>query len=109
MKSYDYFISYNIKLFVQCIVIMDYLLVYKIYFFIDEIYLVLCKDILILFKIIVYNILKFFVEYGVVLMFIIDEKNVCFDGDIFLYVYFFCKKCGKIFDLFYSNEVKKVE
>ena len=40
-------------------------------------------------------------------MLTIDEKNACFDGDTSLHAHFLCKKCGKIFDLPYSNEVKK--
>ena len=44
-----------------------------------------------------------------VLLTTIDEKNACFDGDTSLHAHFLCKKCGKIFDLPYSNEVKKVE
>ncbi len=48
MKSYDYLISYNIKPSVQRIAIMDYLLAHKTHPSIDEIYLALCKDILLL-------------------------------------------------------------
>ena len=121
MKSYDYLISYNIKPSVQRIAIMDYLLAHKTHPSIDEIYLALCKDIPTLSKTTVYNTLKLFVEHGAALMLTIDEKNACFDGDTSLHApvsythlrahetNFLCKKCGKIFDLPYSNEVKKVE
>ena len=109
MKSYDYLISYNIKPSVQRIAIMDYLLAHKTHPSIDEIYLALCKDIPTLSKTTVYNTLKLFVEHGAALMLTIDEKNACFDGDTSLHAHFLCKKCGKIFDLPYSNEVKKVE
>ena len=109
MKSYDYLISYNIKPSVQRIAIMDYLLAHKTHPSIDEIYLALCKDIPTLSKTTVYNTLKLFVEHGAALMLTIDEKNACFDGDTSLHAHFLCKKCGKIFDLTYSNEVKKVE
>ena len=109
MKSYDYLISYNIKPSVQRIAIMDYLLAHKTHPSIDEIYLALCKDIPTLSKTTVYNTLKLFVEHGAALMLTIDEKNACFDGDTSLHAHFLCKKCGKIFDLPYSNEVKQVE
>jgi Fe2+ or Zn2+ uptake regulation protein len=88
---------------------MDYLLAHKTHPSIDEIYLALCKDIPTLSKTTVYNTLKLFVEHGAALMLTIDEKNACFDGDTSLHAHFLCKKCGKIFDLPYSNEVKKVE
>ena len=100
MKSYDYLISYNIKPSVQRIAIMDYLLSHKTHPSIDEIYLALCKEIPTLSKTTVYNTLKLFVEH---------EKNACFDGDTSLHAHFLCKKCGKIFDLPYSNEVKQIE
>lgn len=109
MKSYDYLISYNIKPSVQRMAIMDYLLSHKTHPSIDEIYLALCKDIPTLSKTTVYNTLKLFVEHGAALMLTIDEKNACFDGDISLHAHFLCKKCGKIFDMPYSGEVKQVE
>lgn len=109
MKSYDYLISYNIKPSVQRMAIMDYLLSHKTHPSIDEIYLALCKDIPTLSKTTVYNTLKLFVEHGAALMLTIDEKNACFDGDISLHAHFLCKKCGKIFDMPYSGEVKQVD
>lgn len=33
-------------------------------------------------------------------MITIDEHRVCYDGNINSHVHFYCKKCGKIIDLF---------
>ena len=88
---------------------MDYLLSHKTHPSIDEIYMALCKDIPTLSKTTVYNTLKLFVEHGAASMLTIDEKNACFDGDTSLHAHFLCKKCGKIFDLPYSSEVRHVE
>lgn len=109
MKGYDYLISYNIKPSVQRIAIMDYLLAHKTHPSVDEIYLALCKNIPTLSKTTVYNTLKLFVEQGAASMLTIDEKNACFDGETCLHAHFLCKKCGKIFDLPYGNEVVQVE
>lgn len=109
MKSYDYLLSYRIKPSVQRIAIMDYLLKHKTHPCIDEIYIALCKDIPTLSKTTVYNTLKLFVEHGAASMLTIDEKNACFDADTSLHAHFLCKRCGKIFDMPYHNEVKHVE
>lgn len=109
MKSYDYLLSYNIKPSVQRIAIMDYLLAHKTHPSIDEIYVALCKDIPTLSKTTVYNTLKLFVEHGAASMLTIDERNACFDGETSPHAHFLCKKCGKIFDLPYSNERKQME
>ena len=82
MKTYDYLLSFNIKPSVQRLAIMDYLLTHRTHPSIEEIYLALCDDIPTLSKTTVYNTLKLFVEHGAAQMLTIDEKNVCYDGDI---------------------------
>lgn len=99
MKTYDYLLSYNVKPSVQRLAIMDYLLTHRTHPSIEEIYLALCDAIPTLSKTTVYNTLKLFVEHGAVKMLTIDERNVCYDGDISLHAHFLCKKCNKIFDL----------
>mgnify|MGYP003417750133 FL=1 len=99
MKTYDYLLSFNVKPSVQRLAIMDYLLTHRTHPSIEEIYLALCDDIPTLSKTTVYNTLKLFVEHGAAQMLTIDEKNVCYDGDISLHAHFLCKKCNKIFDL----------
>ncbi|MBP3679443.1 MAG: transcriptional repressor [Bacteroidaceae bacterium] len=99
MKAYDYLLSFNIKPSVQRMAIMDYLMTHRTHPSIDEIYLALCDEIPTLSKTTVYNTLKLFVENGAAQMLTIDEKNVCYDGDISIHAHFLCKNCGKIHDL----------
>ena len=99
MKTYDYLLSFNVKPSVQRMAIMDYLLTHRTHPSIEEIYLALCDDIPTLSKTTVYNTLKLFVEHGAAQMLTIDERNVCYDGDITLHAHFLCKHCNKIFDL----------
>lgn len=112
MNVYEYLLSYNIKPSVQRIAIMDYLLKHHTHPCIDEIYLALHKDIPTLSKTTVYNTLKLFVEQGAAKMLTIDERNVCFDGDISAHAHFQCKCCGKIYDMpmhTINDEIKMME
>ncbi len=47
----------------------------------------------------VYNTLKLFSEQGAVQMLTIDERNANFDADTSAHAHFFCKCCGRIYDL----------
>ena len=109
MRTYDYLLSFNVKPSVQRMAIMDYLLTHRTHPSIEEIYLALCDDIPTLSKTTVYNTLKLFVEHGAAQMLTIDEKNVCYDGDISLHAHFLCKKCNKIFDLPAPAEDEQIE
>ena len=95
MKTYDYLLSFNVKPSVQRLAIMDYLLTHRTHPTIDEIYLALCHEIPTLSKTTVYNTLKLFVENGLAQMLTIDERNVCYDGDISFHAHFLCKQCNK--------------
>ena len=99
MKTYDYLLSFNVKPSVQRLAIMDYLLTHRTHPSIEEIYMALCDDIPTLSKTTVYNTLKLFVEQGAAQMLTIDERNVCYDGDITFHAHFLCKQCNKIYDL----------
>ena len=109
MKTYDYLLSFNVKPSVQRLAIMDYLLTHRTHPSIEEIYLALCDDIPTLSKTTVYNTLKLFVEHGAAQMLTIDERNVCYDGDISLHAHFLCKHCNKIFDLPAPAQDEQVE
>jgi Fur family ferric uptake transcriptional regulator/Fur family peroxide stress response transcriptional regulator len=37
-------------------------------------------------------------------MLTIDEKNLCFDGNLSPHAHFLCKKCGKIYDVMHREE-----
>lgn len=108
MKTYDYLLSFHVKPSVQRLAIMDYLLTHRTHPSIEEIYVALCDDIPTLSKTTVYNTLRLFVEHGAAQMLTIDEKNVCFDGDISMHSHFLCKQCNKIYDMPASVEDENV-
>ena len=108
MKTYDYLLSFNVKPSVQRLAIMDYLLTHRTHPSIDEIYLALCDEIPTLSKTTVYNTLKLFVEHGAAQMLTIDERNVCYDGDLSFHAHFLCKQCNKIYDMPASAEDAQV-
>lgn len=99
MRTYDYLLSFNVKPSVQRLAIMDYLLTHRTHPSVEEIYMALCDDIPTLSKTTVYNTLRLFVEHGAAQMLTIDEKNICYDGDISVHSHFLCKHCNKIFDM----------
>ena len=108
MKTYDYLLSFNVKPSVQRLAIMDYLLTHRTHPSIEEIYLALCDDIPTLSKTTVYNTLKLFVEHGAAQMLTIDERNVCYDGDISFHSHFLCKQCNKIYDIPATSADEKI-
>ena len=82
INVYNHLIGYNIKPSVQRIAVMDYLLKHRTHPSVEEIYSALSGDMPTLSKTTVYNTLKLFAEQGAAQMLTIDEKNVCFDGDL---------------------------
>lgn len=108
MNAYNHLLSFNIKPSVQRIAIMEYLLKHKTHPSVEEIYSVLSDAIPTLSKTTVYNTLKLFTEQGAAQMLTIDDKNVCFDGDMSLHAHFLCKSCGKVYDLSAEDMPKEV-
>lgn len=108
MNAYEYLLDYNIKPSVQRIAIMDYLLKHQTHPCIDEIYMAVNKDIPTLSKTTVYNTLKLFIEHGAARMLTIDERNVCFDGNVYPHAHFQCSKCGTIYDVPLYTEIKEI-
>ena len=96
MNSVDRLVKYGIKPSVQRIAITA-----------DEVYMALCDSIPTLSKTTVYNTLKLFVEQQAALMLTINDKNVHFDGDTSLHSHFFCRRCGKVYDLPYSGKKRE--
>lgn len=70
----------------------------------DIVYRELHKSIPTLSKTTVYNILKLFIEHGLVKELFIERGESRFDGDISLHSHFICNKCGRIFDFFPEKE-----
>ena len=90
---------YGIHPSVQRIAIMDYLLKHYTHPTVDEVYVSLCKDIPTLSKTTVYNTLRLFSEHGAAQMLTIDEKKICFDGNVTPHAHFMCRRCGKLLDV----------
>ncbi len=107
MNSVDRLVKYGIKPSVQRIAIMDYLMTHRTHPTADEVYMALCDSIPTLSKTTVYNTLKLFVEQQAALMLTINDKNVHFDGDTSLHSHFFCRRCGKVYDLPYSGKKRE--
>jgi Fur family ferric uptake transcriptional regulator/Fur family peroxide stress response transcriptional regulator len=95
---------HGIKPSLQRIAIMDYLLEHYTHPTADEIYTALSPSMPTLSKTTIYNTLKLFSEQGVVQMLTIDEKNLCFDGNLSPHAHFLCKNCGKIYDVMNREE-----
>ena len=91
--------AHNIRPSLQRIAVMDYLLTHRTHPTADEIYGALAPHIPTLSKTTVYNTLRLFVEKGAAQMLTIDGRQACFDGDVRPHAHFFCKRCGRIFDL----------
>lgn len=98
--AYNRLIECDIRPSVQRIAIMDYLLTHPIHPTIDDVYQELYKTIPTLSRTTVYNTLRMMSEKNAAQMITIDEHRVCYDGNTTPHVHFFCKKCGKVIDLF---------
>ena len=86
---------------------MEYLLTHRTHPTVDDVYSGLCGRISTLSKTTVYNTLRMFAERQVATMITIDDHHVCYDGDIHPHVHFFCRNCGKVYDLMESDYVER--
>jgi Fe2+ or Zn2+ uptake regulation protein len=107
MNAYTQLKKHNIKPSIQRIEIMNYLLTHRTHPSVDEVYTSLSKNMPTLSKTTVYNTLRLLSEQGAALMLTIDETRLCFDGDTSPHTHFFCKKCGRIFDLPLTESLAK--
>lgn len=98
-EIYTYLQEHEVKPSMQRVAVMKYLLTHRTHPNVDEIYNYLHKKMPTLSKTTVYNTLRLFAEHEVALMLMIDERNLCFDGDVSPHAHFLCTTCGKIYDL----------
>lgn len=98
--------EYGIQPSLQRIAIMEYLLTHRTHPTVEEVYVALFNEIPTLSKTTVYNTLRLFSESGAALMLTIDEKKVCFDGDVSPHGHFMCRECGMLFDVELPQEIK---
>lgn len=99
-EAYARLVERGIRPSVQRLAIMDYLINHPTHPTIDEVYQSLCENVPTLSRTTVYNTLRMLSEKHAAQMITIDEHRVCYDGNINSHVHFYCKKCGKIIDLF---------
>ena len=99
-EAYNRLIACGIRPSVQRLAIMNYLMTHPIHPTIDDVYKGLCQSVPTLSKTTVYNTLRMMSENGAAQMITIDDHRVCYDGNITPHVHFFCKRCGKVIDLF---------
>ena len=92
----------------QRLAIMDYLINHPIHPTIDDVYQALSNKVPSLSRTTVYNTLRMLSENQAAQMITIDEHRVCYDGNVESHVHFYCKKCGKIIDLF-GEQAPKLE
>ena len=99
-EAYQRLMEKGIRPSLQRIAIMDWLINHPTHPTIEDVYKGLAESIPTLSKTTVYNTLRMLSEHNAAQMITIDEHRVCYDGNINSHVHFYCKKCGKIIDLF---------
>lgn len=99
-EAYNVLVSNGIRPSVQRLAIMEYLLTHHNHPTVDDVFLSLGKKITTLSRTTVYNTLRLFAEHHAAQLLTIDERRVCYDGDIRPHVHFFCERCGNVIDLF---------
>ena len=100
--------EHHIKPSVQRIAIMSYLMEHRTHPTVDEIHTALSPSMPTLSKTTVYNTLKLLSEQGAAQTLTIDERNTCYDSETTPHSHFLCKRCGKIYDLEYDQNVRKI-
>lgn len=107
-EAYTRLMERGIRPSMQRLAIMDYLINHPIHPTIDDVYQALSNKMPTLSRTTVYNTLRMLSENQAAQMITIDEHRVCYDGNVESHVHFYCKKCGKIIDLF-GEQAPKLE
>ena len=107
-EAYTRLTERGIRPSMQRLAIMDYLINHPIHPTIDDVYQALSNKVPTLSRTTVYNTLRMLSENQAAQMITIDEHRVCYDGNVESHVHFYCKKCGKIIDLF-GEQAPKLE
>lgn len=100
MQARRYLMNFSIRPSVQRTAIMEYLMNHKTHPTVEEIYMALNPSIPTLSKTTVYNTLGLFIEKGAVQLLTLDEKNTRYDANISNHAHFYCRSCGKVYDVF---------
>lgn len=99
-EAYDRLLNNGVRPSAQRLAIMQYLLGHTTHPTIDEVYKAVNQEIPSLSRTTVYNTLRLFADHHAAQMITIDDHRVCYDGDVRPHVHFFCKRCGRVIDLF---------
>lgn len=84
---------------VQRIAIMNYLLTTCSHPTAEDVYTALSEAMPTLSRTTVYNTLRLFAEHGAARMLTIDERKVCFDGQMHPHAHFLCRRCNALYDM----------
>lgn len=101
--------THGIKPSLQRMAIMEYLMTHRTHPTVEDVYNGLCRSIPTLSKTTVYNTLRMFAEQGAATMITIDDHRVCYDGEMAPHAHFFCRQCGKVYDLYSEKAPVVVE
>lgn len=91
--------AHGVKPSMQRLAVMGYLLDHRTHPTVEDIYNDLAPTMPTLSKATVYNTLRLLVEKGAVQQLTIDERKTCYDGDTTPHAHFFCRCCGRIYDV----------
>lgn len=98
-QAYKRLVDNGLRPSTQRLAIMSFLLSHYTHPTVEDVYQGVVSEIPSLSRTTVYNTLRLFAEHHAAQMITIDEHHVCYDGDIHPHVHFFCRQCGKVYDL----------
>ena len=98
-QAYNRLLGSGLRPSTQRFAIISYLLTHKTHPTVEDVYQGVVVDVPTLSRTTVYNTLRLFSEHHAAQMITIDEHRVCYDGDIHPHVHFYCRECGRVYDL----------
>lgn len=98
-QAYNRLIEKGLRPSAQRLAIMQFLLTHRTHPTVEDVYQGVIGQIPTLSRTTVYNTLRLFSEHHAAQMITIDDHHVCYDGDIHPHVHFYCRNCGKVYDL----------
>ncbi len=101
--AYDRLVACGLRPSAQRVAIMAYLQSHRTHPTVEEVYQGVVASIPTLSRTTVYNTLRLFSEHHAAQMLTIDDHRVCYDGDIRPHVHFYCRQCGRVFDVMSEN------
>lgn len=108
-KITEYLKEHGIKPSFQRVKVFEYLVDHKNHPTVDTIYNDLVKEIPMLSKTTIYNILKLFVEKKITQLISIEDNETRYDADTTTHGHFKCLKCGRVYDFRINMDDIKTE